>query len=52
MAVSTVGRGINGRSIDFKDGCASSNDVNKGSRDSDGRLAKEEIPSMKKKEDA
>jgi hypothetical protein len=33
MAVSTVGRGINGRSIDFREGCASINDVNKGRSD-------------------
>jgi len=47
MAVSTVGRGINDRIIDFKEGCAASNDVNKGRSDWDGRVAREENLSMK-----
>jgi hypothetical protein len=41
MAVSRVGRGISGKIVDFKEGCESSKDVNMGSNDSDGRLAKE-----------
>lgn len=42
-----MGLGINDRTTDFREGCASSNDVNKGSSDSDGRLAKK---MMKEKE--